>query len=91
MKIYKKDYCSAINEYIDGVYIGDCCKKHDNECGEKGSYGILNSVIIFYNCLINRIDLTRTIIIVFGGTLFYILKYPYLAYKKYLYRKNKNK
>jgi len=87
MKEEKKDFCTLFFENYRGVYIGDCCKKHDIECGFSGSYSIKKSIDIFYNCLINKIDKFSAIMITAGGTIGYIVKYPYLFIRKYKYRK----
>jgi len=87
----KKDYCSSFPEEIEGIKIGQtCCKKHDNEVGEKGNYNPITPHINFYNCLRGRgVSLKWTIIITFGGTIFSLIKYPLFVYKKYNYRKQK--
>jgi hypothetical protein len=88
----KKDYCSVFYEEVEGIEIGQtCCKKHDNEVGEAGTYNPITPHINFYKCLKDKgVSLYLTILITIGGTIFSIYKYPLLCYKKYLYRKNKN-
>ena len=83
----KKDYCSSFPEFYDSVYIGDCCKIHDNECGQAGSYSIKKSITVFYDCLEEKMDILPAVIITIGGTIGYLVKYPMLAYRKYKYNK----
>ena len=84
-----KDYCSFFPEKIADAFIGDCCKIHDNEVGERGSYNPLVAIKVFWNCLTRKRLLWWRIIIVTGGTIMALIKYPYFAYKKYKYRKKK--
>lgn len=90
MKIYDKDYCSFFPDTFAGIYIGDCCKKHDNECGEKGSFNFIEHQTNFFECLNRRLDnKIFSLIITLGGSFFCLLKYPYFIYKKIKYKKGK--
>jgi len=83
-----KKYCSCIPDVIFNIDISEACKLHDNICGEKGPLNPFSSVIPFYNSLISlRINKILVIMIVFGGTFGCLLKYPYLLYKKIIWRK----
>jgi len=83
-----KDYCSCFPERIQGIFIGDICKLHDNEVGEKGTYNPISPAINLYKRLKERkISLFFCLLITFGGTLMTYIKYPYFAYKIYKYRK----
>jgi len=84
-----KDYCTLLPERIRGVFIGDCCKLHDNETGEKGSYNPLVAIKVFWDCLIEKVQFWLAVSIVSLGTVISIIRYPYFVYKKYKYRKNK--
>jgi len=84
-----KDYCTLFPEKVQGVFIGGCCKIHDNEVGERGSHNPLLAVKVFWDCLIKKVPLWLTVLIVTGGTIVALFKYPYFAYKKYKYRKEK--
>ena len=64
----KKDYCTFFPEYwikvsflfkVTRVYIGDCCKKHDNDCSTRK----------FFLCLKGKIgEVFASIIGFFGST-----------------------
>lgn len=54
-----KDYCTWFPEYWRGVYIGDCCKGHDGNCGTHS----------FYECLSKKIDKVSAMLIAAGGAL----------------------
>lgn len=74
---------------IKGKDIGSACKLHDNLCGMRGSYNPLTTIKPFYNKLIEcGLSKKLSVAITIGGTLGHLIKYPYLAYKKYQYRKN---
>jgi len=87
-----KDYCTAFPDTWEGIEIGQtCCKKHDNEVGEAGTYNPVTPHINFYNCLKSRgISFWSRVMITFGGTFFTLIKLPYLYYKKYKYRHSEN-
>lgn len=82
-----KDYCTLVPDYIKGVYVGDCCKKHDNMVGEKGTYNPFTPHIVFFKCMKSKVSISYSLLYAVGGTLGSWLKYPYFAYKKYNYRK----
>jgi hypothetical protein len=83
-----KDYCSASPESINGIDLSRCCKLHDNMVGQAGTYNPITPHIAFYKCLKGtRLGRGYVILYTFFGTLFSVYKYPYLAYKKYQYRK----
>jgi len=88
----KKDYCSHFPETWEDIEIGQsCCKRHDNEVGQAGTYNPITPHINFFKCLRNKgISLPSTIMITFGGTLFSFIKLPYLYHKKYKYRHSPN-
>lgn len=85
----KNDYCTAFPDTIEGIEIGQtCCKKHDNMVGQAGTYNPFTPHIAFFKCLRNNgISMHMSIIITFGGTFFSWIKYPWLAYTIYKYRK----
>lgn len=86
----KKDYCSYFPDIFKKVYIGDCCKKHDNEVGMRGTYNPITPHTNFYNCLKRKgIGFIWRSIITLGGVIGTLIKSPYLYYKKYKYRKGK--
>ena len=84
-----KDYCTLSPDVVNGVYIGDCCKLHDNLSGEKGTYSLVTPAKEFYKCLSKK-DIPETVRLLYVtcGTFGVILKYPYLAYKKFKWRRN---
>ncbi len=85
---YNRDYCSSFSENIRGIYIGGCCKKHDNDVGQTGTYNPITPHIVFYRCLKElEVNFALRSIITFGGTIGSLVRYPYFAYKKYRYRK----
>lgn len=87
-KRYERDYCTCFPEDIAGIYIGDCCKKHDNEVGEKGTYNPITPHINFYNNLKEKnVPLHWCVIITLGGTIFTWVRQPIFWYKIYKYRK----
>ena len=86
----KTDYCSGFPEVWEGIVIAACCKKHDNEVGQAGTYNPITPHIHFFKCLRGKgISLASTIMITFGGAFFSWLKQPWFWYKIYKYRKNK--
>ncbi len=83
-----KSYCCCFTEIFLGHYIGLCCKKHDNQVGQAGTYNPIAPHIIFYKCLKHQnIPLGWRIGITFGGILGSWPKQPYLWHKIYKYRK----
>lgn len=64
--MYKDDYCTWFPETIFGVYIGDCCKIHDEECSTRQ----------FFNCLKERIGTLHALWITLGGAIGCWVKYP---------------
>ena len=83
-----KDYCSSSPESIDGIDLSTCCKLHDNMVGEAGTYNPVTPHIAFYKCLKETgVGYGYVLLYTVFGTLFSMYKYPYLAYKKYLYRR----
>lgn len=83
-----KDYCSCFPEKIEGIFIGLCCKKHDNEVGQAGTYNPVRPHINFYKCLKSKgVSLKWRSLITFGGAFFSWIKQPWLWYKIYKYRK----
>lgn len=53
----KKDHCTGIPEHWFGVYIGDCCEGHDEDC----------SYLRFYHCLRGKLNVLSSSIIAVGG------------------------
>ena len=84
----KKDYCSYFPEEIEGIEIGqNCCKKHDNEIGEKGTLNPFTPHINFYKCLRGRgVSKKMSLLITAGGIFFTLIKSPWLYYTKFRYR-----
>ncbi len=88
MMKYKRDYCSGVSDSIQNIYVGDCCKLHDNMVGQAGTYNPVTPHIAFYKCLKAKgLSFGWVALYTLGGTIFSLYKYPYLAYKKYKYRK----
>ena len=84
----KEDYCSNFPEQFRGDNIQPCCKQHDNDCGQRGSYNPYQTMVKFWKCLKeNGVHAQWRLLIVTGGTLGHLVKYPYLAYTIYKYRK----
>ncbi len=81
-----KDYCSWFPERICGTDISKCCKKHDNDCGMAGSFNFVKHQIDFYRCLSLKVCVLWAALISLGGTLFCLIKSPWLIYKKIKYR-----
>ena len=46
-----KSYCCCFTEMFLGHYIGLCCKKHDNNVGQAGTYNPITPHILFFKCL----------------------------------------
>lgn len=88
----RDDYCTAFPEKVEGIEIGQtCCRQHDNQVGRAGTYNPITPHINFYKCLKNSgVSIPLTILITFGGTVFSIYKYPWLAYNKYKWRKRED-
>lgn len=84
-----KDYCSYFPEEVQNQEIGQtCCKQHDNDVGEAGTYNPVTPHIKFYKCLRSRnVTCTWATIITIGGTIGSWIKYPYFVYTIYKYRK----
>ena len=53
----KKDYCTWFPDTFMGIYIGDCCKIHDEEC----------STSKFFICLRKKLGYTWSTLITTGG------------------------
>ena len=88
--IQKTKYCSCFPEVWEGIAITNCCKKHDNEVGQAGTYNPITPHIHFFKCLREKeISLASAVMIAFGGALFSWVKQPWLWYKKYKYRKSR--
>lgn len=86
----KKDYCTLFPETFRGINISPCCKEHDNLVGEKGGYNPVTPHIVFYKCLKEKgITKTWSFIIALVGGLASVVRYPYFAYKKWAYRRQK--
>ena len=83
-----KDYCSSFPEDIRGKEIGQsCCKYHDQDVGQAGTYNPITPHIKFYKCLKTQgVNLWMRSLITAGGTFFSWVKYPYFAYRIYKYR-----
>jgi len=88
--VISKDYCTAFPEEIQGIEIGQsCCKYHDNDVGERGTYNPITPHVSFYRCLKKQgVSLGWRSLITLGGTVFSWIKYPYFVYRIYKYRKN---
>ena len=85
-----RDYCSGSPDIIDGEFIGDCCKLHDNAVGQAGTYNPVTPHIAFYSCLRAKgVHFGYVIVYTLLGTLFSLLKYPHLSYTRYQWRKKK--
>lgn len=83
-----KSYCCCFSEIFLNNYIGLCCKKHDNEVGQAGTYNPIYPHITFFRCLrAQNIPLGWSMGTVFAGILGAWMKQPYLWYKIYKYRK----
>ena len=82
-------YCNCLKgDKLFGVDISKACHLHDQLCGERGSYNPLGTIKPFYEALRScGLNKTLSVVITIGGTLGYLIKYPYLAYKKWQYRK----
>ncbi len=83
-----KSYCCCFTEIFLGYYIGLCCKKHDNEVGQAGTYNPIAPHIMFFKCLRGQnIPLGWSMGTTLAGVLGSWMKQPYLWYKIYKYRK----
>jgi hypothetical protein len=85
-----KDYCSGFPEKWRGKDIHECCKSHDNDCGEAGDWKFFIQQRRFYNCLKSKgISIKWCTIITAGGSIGCAIKYPMLAWykikKRYFY------
>lgn len=88
----KKDYCTCFPEYIEGIYIGSCCKTHDNSVGKKGTYNIFTPHIKFYhNLRYKGVSKKWSLIIALGGAFLTWIRQPYFWYKIWKYRREKAK
>ena len=67
-----KDFCSWFPENVWGVYIGDCCRIHDEGC----------STSKFYECLSRKIDIFSSALIVGGGAIGCWIKYTSSMWRK---------
>ena len=95
----KTDYCTASPDKLFGFTTKFCCKKHDNMVGQAGTYNPITPHISFFVCLfkltvlepknwfMKLIGLVITIIYTVFGAIFSWIKYPWLAYSIYQYRK----
>ncbi|MCF6330304.1 MAG: hypothetical protein L3I99_01995 [Sulfurimonas sp.] len=61
------------------VYIGDCCKEHDDECSTRN----------FIDCLF-RLNIVGATLIATGGFLGCLFKYPKLMYNRFKKRVKDN-
>lgn len=66
------DYCSFFPEKWRGIYIGDCCKKHDGDC----------STHKFRKCLRERIGKVSAFFISIGGGLGCWVKYTSKMFRR---------
>lgn len=79
----KEDYCSNFPESWRGHPIHECCKSHDNDCGEAGDWKFFKQQKRFHSCLISKgISKKWALIITLGGAIGCAVKYPWLAYTK---------
>lgn len=86
----KKDYCTLFPESWRGKDISMCCKQHDNDCGEAGSFNIFRHTLDFYRCLRNNTQKPKyAFMIAAGGFIGELIKYPWFVYRKIKYRKQK--
>lgn len=68
----KRDYCTWFPDTWFGVYIGDCCKKHDGNCGTNS----------FYKCLCKKVDIVSAFCITVGGGVGCWFKYTSKMFKR---------
>jgi len=68
----KKDYCTWFQDTFLGIYIGDCCKIHDEEC----------STHKFFNCLQTKLNSTWSTLITTSGAIGCWFKYTSKMFKK---------
>lgn len=82
-----KDYCSYFPDVFRKQDIGNsCCKKHDNDSGEKGDFNFIRHQVDFYKCLQSKLSLKWAVLITIGGTLGVLIKLPWLVFTKVRYR-----
>lgn len=87
----KTKYCSGLpTDTFNGADLKDCCKNHDNQVGQRGTYSLVSPTVNFYKCLEAKLSKTLAFIFAIFGLVGHIVKYPYLAYKIYKYRKVNN-
>jgi hypothetical protein len=60
-----KDWCTGFPDTWRGVYIGECCKHHDNNCGTSN----------FFKCLKRKLGVFHASYITLGGMLGCLIKY----------------
>lgn len=78
-----KDYCTLFPESWHGKDIADCCKGHDNDCGEAGSMNFTAHQKRFYNCLRSKgVSVKWAVIITSGGSIGCAIKWPLFVYQK---------
>jgi len=84
-----RDYCTMFPERWEDIEIGQsCCKQHDIEVGEAGTYNPVTPHINFYNCLKNRgISFKSRLPIALAAAIGSLVRYPYFVYRKYMYRR----
>ena len=85
-----KCYCSFLKEdKLFGKYIGLCCKKHDNDTGQAGSFNFLRHTIDFYKCISKDVG-KKSALLVSAVVLIYVtILSPYYIYKKINFRLSK--
>jgi len=82
-----QDYCTLWPERWRHHWINECCKAHDNDCGEAGDWKFASQQKRFYNCLLSKgISKKWAVIITLGGAIGCAVKYPFLAIQKVWYR-----
>lgn len=67
-----KDFCTWFPENWVGVYIGDCCKNHDDTL----------STHSFFKCLKSKIGWFHASYITLGGLIGAMVKYPKRMFKR---------
>ncbi|WP_428737911.1 hypothetical protein [Sulfurimonas sp.] len=88
--IVMKSYCCCFADVFFGEYVGLCCKKHDNNVGQAGTYNIVMPHITFFKCLLkHKIPLQWAIPATLSATVGVWLMQPYFWYKIYRYRKKR--
>ena len=74
LKTWNKGFCTWFWDTWFGVYIGDCCSDHDDDCGTGK----------FFNCIREKFgDKFHASYIGFGGSLGCWFKYTKLMLSKY--------